>query len=340
MTQTSIRKIIADDVHSHIDSVETFLDFLEGPTWIFFPGKSSHSCRLITTLLHGNEPSGCYAILRLIKENFIPVADTWILVASVSTALEKPVFSNRVKAGNQDLNRCFSGPWKTEIEVLAKKIIDDISELQPESIVDIHNTSGSGPGFCVSTYFSTDIDKLAGIFSNSLVITDIKLGALMEKDFNCPILTVECGGNQSDLSHLFAYNGLQKYLSLSDISTIEKTADLQYYHHPLRLELKEGYQLTFATEFQNSSDITLCHSIEQQNFGTTVPGKRLGWLGEAGLDCLQVINSVQENQVNEYFENKGGELHTSTPLHLFMVTTNNLIAESDCLFYLSPAVMS
>ena len=338
MSKNFIRKITADEL-INTNSVEEMLRYLSAPTWIFLPGKSHQSCRLITTLLHGNEPSGSHAIYRLIKENFRPVVDTWILIASISTALTEPIFSRRVINGNQDINRCFNAPWLTDVELLAEQIIKDITDFKADAVIDIHNTSGDGPGFSVSTSSSESHVKIAGLFSNTLVITNFKLGALMEVDFNCPILTIECGGNKSQLSHSFAYGGIRKYLSITDLSRIKITNDIHYYRHPIRLELKKGYQLTYGTEYQKDSDITLCHSIEEQNFGTTYPNKRLGWLGGNTLKCLQAIDSNGNDLVDLYFENKNGELYTRSPLHLFMVTTNHSIAETDCLFYLTYAAI-
>ncbi len=343
MTKSSIHRITAGDVskslHSaSIQSAEAFLQFLEEPTWIFFPGNSSSQCRVVTTLLHGNEPSGSHAVLRLIKENYIPAYDSWVLIASIDTALQEPVFSHRFKSDEQDLNRCFKPPFETKIEKFAEMIINDIASFEPYAVIDVHNTSGAGPGFCVSTSTSTIMDQLACIFTNSLVITNIHLYALMEVDFGCPILTVECGGNHSELSHLFAYNGIHQFLSVEDLSHIKITSDLQHYWHPLRLELKKGHTLDFGKNPQKKADITLCHSVEFQNFGTTVPEKRLGWLGSKGLDSLLLKDINNNNLIEEYFENSDGELHAKKHLHLFMVTTNKTIAESDCLFYLSSAI--
>jgi len=180
MTLSRIRKIVDHNEFGEIDSVEALLRHLEGPAWIFFPGINSDCCRLVTTLLHGNEPSGCHAVFRLIKENFVPAVDTWILIASISTALTPPVFSLRMQEESQDLNRCFRPPWESDIEKFAEQILHDIQKFKPEAVVDVHNTSGAGPGFCVATNNSEIMKKLAGIFSNSLVITNIKLGALMK----------------------------------------------------------------------------------------------------------------------------------------------------------------
>lgn len=318
-----------------LPSAESMLRYLGGSAWLFFEGVNHHKCRVITTLLHGNEPSGCHAVLRLIKEKFKPVVDSWILIASVDTALSEPLFCNRTIEGHQDLNRCFRPPWYTKTEKFAEQIYRDILAFNPEAIIDIHNTSGAGPGFCVATCSSEPIDKIAGLFSRSLVITDIKLGSLMESDFNCPVITVECGGNQSELSHQFAYNGITKFLSTDNLLSIEPLENIQYYRHPLRLELMEASSLSYGNQLEPGSDITLCASIEDQNFGTTFPEKILGWAGEKGLDCLRVNDQSRGNIVHDYFSCTDGILHTKLPLHLFMVTTDKAIAETDCLFYLT-----
>jgi len=315
------------------------LNTLGQPTWLFLRGKSNEKCYVITTLLHGNEPSGTYATLQLLQEGFQPEADTWILIASVNTALTRPIFSHRMLKRNADLNRCFSknrNKEETDTYALASAIIDDIEEFQPSAIADVHNTSGSGPGFCVAPSDSTYLDHLesfANLFTRTLVLTDIHLGAIMEHDFGGPIITVECGGNHAPESHELAYRGFKKFLSLPTIQDMPRANKFTTYRHPLRLEIKEGYYLNYASEFQLGSDLTLRHEIESLNFGTTPSNKNLGWLGPEGLDGLQVLNDQGQDLVHDYFHEIDGELHPKNPLHLFMVTKNLEIAVSDCLFY-------
>lgn len=339
MTGTRIRHLDDMSPFRGIEDIDEFLHLLGEPTWLFIPGKDSTTRRVIITLLHGNEPSGAIATLRLIREEFTPAVDTWILIASVKTALTHPLFSHRMLKGNPDLNRCFSkhlGKQDTSVHHLAVDIAADIQYIQPESVIDVHNTSGAGPGFCVVPSSSKYIDILesfANLFTQTLVLTDIHLGALMEHDFGGPIITVECGGNRDEASHELAYQGFKKYLLLEDFSVLPQVNKFTTYRHPLRLEIKEGYYLNYASEHQLGSDLTLKHEIEQLNFGTTLPNQNLGWLGPEGLHGLQVVDTDGVDRIDEYFVNIDDELHAKTPLHLFMVTKNLEIAVSDCLFY-------
>ncbi len=339
MTYTAIRSITDLAPYRELETSAEFLRQLGEPAWLVLEGEDTSRCRVIVTLLHGNEPSGTEAALALIREDFKPIVTTWILIASVKTALEPPLFSHRMLKGNPDLNRCFShklGKENTTIHQFAQKIASDITLLNPEAVIDVHNTSGDGPGFCVapsSSNYLGMLESFANLFTQTMVMTDIHLGALMEHDFGGPILTVECGGNHSKESHQLAIDGFKRFLTILDISKMPKVTKFTTYRHPLRLEIKEGYYLNYASEYQLGSDLTLRHDIEQLNFGTTLADNNLGWLGPEGLRGLQVVDIDGIDHINEYFEVRDNELHARNKLHLFMVTKNLEIAVSDCLFY-------
>lgn len=339
MTYTAVRSITDVTPFRSLQGSAEFLQQLGEPAWIVIEGEHNSRCRVIVTLLHGNEPSGTEAILALIQEGFKPSVTTWILIASVKTALEEPLFSHRMLKGNPDLNRCFGhrlGKQDTKVHQFAELIAHDIALLKPEAIIDVHNTSGDGPGFCVATSSSGYpelLEPFANLFAQTLVMTDIHLGALMEHDFGGPIITVECGGNRSAESHQLAYDGFKRFMLLDKIQNMPRVTKFTTYRHPLRLEMKENYYLNYASDYQLGSDLTLRHDIEKLNFGTTSPNENLGWLGPEGLRGLQVVDVDGVDHVDEYFVVKGTELHARHKLHLFMVTKNLEIAVSDCLFY-------
>ena len=339
MIATSIRSITDFTPYQNASNAEQFIHALGEPSWFVFTGVDDSRTRVIVTLLHGNEPSGTEATLALLKESFIPTVTTYVLVASVECAMTEPMFSYRSLKGSHDLNRCFAhklGKQDTSAHVLARQIVSDIEGIKPELIIDVHNTSGDGPGFCVapaSSNYRDQLEPFANLFTNTLVLTDIHIGALMEHDFGAPIITVECGGNRSDDSHQLAYHGFKRYMSLADCKQMPKVTKFTTYRHPLRLEMKENYYLNYASEYQLGSDLTLRHDIETLNFATTLPEQNLGWLGPEGLKGLQAIDIDGVDHVHDYFVVKNNALHARDRLHLFMVTKNLEIAVSDCLFY-------
>ena len=101
--------------HLHNPSIDdlgrncfNFLSHLGGPSVIHIDGKDNSRCRVVVTLLHGNEPSGLKAIHTLIQQDFLPITSLKIIIASVVAARTEPAFSNRMLPGQRDLNRCFS----------------------------------------------------------------------------------------------------------------------------------------------------------------------------------------------------------------------------------------
>lgn len=307
-----------------------FLQQLGRPSVIHLAGKTAQK-RAVLTLLHGNEPSGFCAMHRLLREGFKPHADTTFIIASVSAATHQPGFTHRALPGNRDINRCFRPPYKDEPGQLAKHIIDYLVDLAPESIVDIHNTSGSGPAFSVSTRLSPAHSALASHFTRWFIHTDLELGSVMEVPFCCPIVTIESGGAMDDLSLLNAYNGLVSYLNAEDVFSGRQ--DMEILQHPKRLEIHSEASLAYAERPVFGANVTIRQDIEQRNFGITRPGDTLGWVDHAKLEHFRLAGQQRGEQLSDYFSAETSELTVTRPLKFFMVTTRADIAKSDCLLY-------
>lgn len=73
------------------ETPEQFLHNLREPTWIILPGEDRTRARAVTTLLHGNEPSGTRAIHRWLRSGRRPVVDLHCCIASVVAAITPPV---------------------------------------------------------------------------------------------------------------------------------------------------------------------------------------------------------------------------------------------------------
>ncbi|MDM3871701.1 succinylglutamate desuccinylase/aspartoacylase family protein [Porticoccus sp. W117] len=316
------------------ENLEEFLCHLSGPTVISLPGADPSTTRVAVTLLHGNEPSGAKAIHRLLREGFQPATNTLLVLACIATALTEPLFSHRLLPGCRDMNRCFKPPFDDYQGQLAKSLIDTLAGLQPEAIVDLHNTSGDGPAFAVTSQFGVEHMSLANLFTSRLVYTDLSLGSLMEiTEPGCPVVTIECGGARQAESDDVAYQGLQEYLLRPHLFKNAAAVQLDLYRHPMRLELKEGFQIDCSSQ-PTDADVTLQRGVQNLNFGEVETGQQLAWLGEQGMAALQVKDGEGGNRLDEFFEQREGMLCTRQPLKLFMVTENPHIAATDCLFYL------
>lgn len=316
-------------------TVDEFLQSLSSPTHIVIPGRDSSRKRVLVTLIHGNEPSGFYATYRLLQQAVKPAVDLHILLPSVITAKAQPQFSHRMLPGKRDLNRCFDRLGEQDDESqLAQAVLNLLDELQPEAVIDLHNTSGSGPAFGVATNTDPHIEALVSMFTKRLVLTDLRLGALMEKSEPMrPIVTVECGGSHDHESHALAFHGLLKFAEAEDvwISTDPRPMDL--FQNPMRAELTAGTTLSYDDEAVANCDLTLVRHIEDFNFGIVDENTVLGFCEESTLEKVFAKNAAGTAPIQQFFRVVGGELRPLMPLKLFMITTNITIAQSDCLYY-------
>ena len=318
-----IRDPEADSVGNN---VEAFLRLLDGPACFFLSGEDGSRSRALVTLLHGNEPSGAMALHRWLRSGQRPAVNVVCVVASVMAALEPPLFSHRMLPRARDLNRCFRPPFDDAQGALAEEILEILRLHHPEAVVDLHNTSGSGPSFGVCTHMDRQHDALVSLFTQRLIVSDLDLGALMEiSDDRVPTVTVEVGGRLDEQAHELAYEGMCRYF-LAD--TVLDQGDTDW-----GLELNDNVTLTYADQPNPSYDITLKTDIEHHNFGTVPGDTLLGWATGPERSLFSALDAGGRCAVTRLVRIEDGKLYPAQPLKLFMITNNAAIAYSDCLFY-------
>lgn len=322
------------------ENAREFLQRLPGPTHIHLSGQDGSRCRAMATLLHGNEPSGLHAVFHVLKEGIRPLTDLHIFIPSVYAARQGPGFVYRMLPEQKDLNRCFKPPFDdSEEDQLALTLLNSLKRLQPECLIDVHNTSGSSPSFGVTTFMDGQHDALVSLFTHRMIVTDITLGALMEiSDTLCPTVTIECGGAGDESSNLMAIEGLKRYMLHENVlGATHERMTLEFFHNPVRLELREGAEIAFGDRRLLDRGVTLVANIEDYNFGHVGEEVLLGFSSHPLETQLSARNHRDEECLQQYFRQEGEQFYPACRLKLFMVTTNPEIARRDCLFYLVPA---
>lgn len=306
-----------------------------GPLCIKIDGCDDSRCRVLVTLLHGNEPSGLRAVWHWLRSGNRPAVNIILLIASVAAALCEPRFSHRMLPRARDLNRCFRPPFTDQQGHLAEEILTLLQLHAPEAVVDMHNTSGRGPDFAVVAFDDPRHDAVAALFTRRLVVCSLGLGALMEASSEqYPIVTIEVGGREDPEADGIALAGLRRFAEIPQIPwRRDDTPPLQKLDAPLRLELCDGVTLTYADRPRQGHDVTLNPLIENHNFGTVSPTTALGWASAEPRQLFQARDASGACAVRELVHVRDGVLYPARPLTLFMITTNAGIAESDCLFY-------
>jgi hypothetical protein len=243
-----------------------------------------------------------------------------------------------MEPGSRDLNRCFAPPFEGPEGRLAKALLDELSELRPEALVDLHDTSGEGPAYGVATSGSPECLALTSHFASHMVLTDLRLGALMEAAQHlCPTVTIESGGAADPRALDVARAGLERYFDLEDpLSFAPGVAPPSVLAHPVRVQLVRGSSVAYADLPVAGVDLTLRRDVGRHNFDPVPPEEPLGWLGSRGLDVLRARAGDGRELVRELFHEVRGRLHVRRPLDLLMVATRPDIALADCLFYALP----
>jgi len=314
-----------------------FLHLLTGPTHLHLSGRDRSRCRAIVTLLHGNEPSGLYAIFELLRQQIKPAVDIHFFIPSVEAAQAPPGFFYRMLPAHKDLNRCFRAPFDNSgQDQLAALLLSRLQALKPEAVIDVHNTSGSGPSFGVTTFLDDRHEALVSFFTHRMIVTDMRLGALMEiSDSLMPTVTIECGGAQEKESNLMAYEGIQKYVEADNVlSAAHNDFPLEFFHNPIRLETRPDIRIGFSEQTHPEYDITLLPDLDNHNFGHVEESTLLGFVKGDLADYFTARDSQGEDRLAEFFHTVNGEFRPTRRLKLFMITTNPVIANQDCLFYM------
>ena len=317
------------------ETVESFLQKMCQPSLLWFSGKDSTRTRAFSTLLHGNESSGVRALHRWIREGHEPAVNLLCFIGVVQAALTEPFFSTRCVTGWRDLNRCFRAPFDGPEGRIAEGFLKECRSAKSEALIDVHNTSGRSPAYGVTTQGGRQQEFLTSLFSDHLVVTDLRLGALMEATENeWPTVTIECGGANNHLSHQVAYQGLARYAAAESLDLSSRGVTVM--HHPLRVEIRHGATIAYGSEPCNGTDLCLPVDVDLFNFGILTSQDSLGWVGPKGLDVLYTKDALGDDRSREIFCVHEHTLRLVQPSRIMMATTRRDIAQSDCLFYVLP----
>jgi hypothetical protein len=316
------------------ESDEAFLRQLGGPSLLRLAGLDSSRTRVVSTLLHGNEPSGLRAVLQFLRSKEVPAVDVLFFIGAVRTALTAPTFSNRALAGERDANRCWREPFDSAQGEVSREALALMRSADPECLVDLHNNTGHNPAYGVAFRVGHAERSLVSLFADRVVHTPIELGTLVEAtvaDF--PSVTIECGRAGDPAADKAAWRGLRRYLSWDRIDFERPIVPLSVLESPVRICVRDDVSLSFGDAPDTSVCLTISSDIDRHNFDRLAPGSPIGWLAEGAAWPLFAEESEGVDCSRDYFEVDAGVLRTRRAFIPIMMTTDRTIAKSDCLFY-------
>jgi hypothetical protein len=317
------------------ESVEEFLRWLGSHSLLCVPGRDQSRTRLVSTLLHGNEPSGVRAVHQWLRAGRKPAVDVLIFIGAVETALTPPGFAHRFLPGSLDMNRCWLPPFETPEGVVAHEVLRLIRQTHAESLVDIHNNTGHNPAYGVGVVPGAAELNLTSLFGDRFVHSPLRLGTLAEATCNdFPSIAIECGRSHDPAADAVALAGLERYLETDVIDYQRVVPDhMSVLVDPVRVCVREGVELAFGDGPVAGADVTVDLDIDRHNFEELAPETEIGWLGERRVWPLEALDETGRDLSKEFFDIREGRMVTRQPIIPIMMTTNRDNALSDCLFY-------
>ncbi len=312
-----------------------FLAWLAGPAVLQIPGKDRTRARGLSTLLHGNEPSGLRALHAFLRSGALPAVDLVVFVGAVAAAQAAPGFAHRMLPGRRDLNRCFHPPHEGEEGEVAGEALRLLRESGCEALVDLHNNTGHNPAYGVATTLDAGRINLTLLWAERLVHSDLRLGTIIEataEDF--PGVTIECGRAGDPAADETAFAGLSRYASLESLELRRVPAAApEILEEPIRVSVREGVSVAFAKRPAPGAQLTLRGDIDRHNFELLLPGVPVGWVAAGAPWPIEARGADGDDVSRDIFTLRDGLLETRRAGVPIMMTTDVAVAQSDCLFY-------
>jgi hypothetical protein len=322
---------VRDDVP---EQDRAFLEELGGPTLLRLGGRDPSRVRIVSTLLHGNEPSGLRAMIRFLRSGDVPATDVLLFIGAVGTALSGTGFAYRALPGARDANRCWVPPFDTPEGEIAREVLELFRSARPECLIDLHNNTGHNPAYGVAFRVGHAELSLVSLFADRIVHTPIELGTIVEATVpEYPSVTIECGRAGDPAADEAAWRGLRRYLDWDQIDFSRPLIPILVLDSPVRVCVRAGVDLSFGDRAEASVPLTISRDIDRHNFERLAPGSPIGWVQPGVAWPIQAFGSDGAECSRAFFEQDGNILRTRREFIPIMMTTNRVIAKSDCLFY-------
>lgn len=309
---------------------EDLFDILKTPTLFHLDGVNPKPL-FISTLLHGDETTGLYAIQRLLKkysEKKLPKSIS-IFIGNIAAAKE-----NKRHLDNQDdYNRIWPGSHYSESpeKDMMQAVTYIMCKKKPFASIDIHNNTGKNPHYACINILSPHGLVLASKFSDIAVYFTSPKGVQSSafSDF-CPSIVLECGqaSDKSGIDHALAY--LETVLQMDDLSS-HGSENLKLYHTVARVTIPKT--ITIGGIDDERFDICLNEQLDEKNFHQIKPGAEFASVNPEKERQVIVSSESDEDVTDEYLGMVNNKLVFKKPVTLSMFTRNENAIRQDCVCY-------
>ena len=310
---------------------ETLHTLYPNPTLFHLSGKQKQPL-FISVLLHGNEPTGFFALQKLLmkyQKQQLPRSLSFFLGNTQAASLGLRRLENQ-----PDYNRIWPGTeFSKSIETtMAQEIVDVMKNKNIFASIDVHNNTGLNPHYACINKLDNQFLQLANLFGRLVVYftrpKGVQSGAFAEI---CPAVTLECGkpDQQHGVDHAFEY--LNSCLHLSKLSEHPVPAqDIDVYHTVAQVKINPEVNFSFDQQTQLLLDVKL----ERLNFTEISVGTSFGTVSNDTKMPLIAKDEKGQDVTEIFFTVVDGMLKNNRKTMPSMLTLDEKVIKQDCLCYL------
>lgn len=273
---------------------------MDKPTVFHLSGRNHSRAVLVSTLLHGREPSGFRAFLKEISSVEEYAMDVYFSVGNVHAAQIQPYFSQRDVPGKEDFNRVWVDNPQTEEQDTAAAMTEFFQALPLVGFLDIHSyVAKSIPPHGVIPNLDPSTQRLIQRLSPSAFLMDMNLGTLLERmGKKTTAVLVETGVNNSPEADRKAFVALQSFFYATTVkSAVEMPYHTKLYHKGIQFKLREDISVRWDSTRTNGYTLTLREDLDTLNHTVVEDGRIFGW-----ADTLDVFTTHDlQRRVEDYF---------------------------------------
>ncbi|SHG14123.1 Succinylglutamate desuccinylase [Microbulbifer donghaiensis] len=311
-----------------VDHPRNLWQLFGGPTLVSLEGFAKEPL-MISTLLHGNETTGFFALQRLLKKYRHNLPRSLIIFFGNVAAAAQGI---RHLPGQPDFNRIWGGGETPEAR-MAREVLGHARDRGVIANIDIHNTTGRNPYYACVNRTSADFLRLADGFTD-IVIYFTEPHEVNSNAFAkiCPSVTLECGlpGLPEGIAHLFTY--LEKLL-VAGVNKQPPLDDCRIYHTVARLKVPYYCDFDFDFDENTDRDFSFIRSFDHFNFQCITKGTVIAYARPGGPQ-LAVLDNSDRLVTEKYFGFRDGKVIALQDLVPSMFTKDRDVAREDSLGYL------
>ena len=282
---------------------------------------------VVSVMLHGNEPSGLFALQTLLSSlsAATPYRTLLVLVGNVQAARANV----RKLPEGDDYNRI----WFPGAHARASAIMAELKKRDVVACFDLHNTSGKNPLFSI----------LAHMNQRSLELASLMRGPVMYAPWTKGPLNAECGQHFPSVTvELKNYRDTETERHVAEQIAHLLNAPEPFSRDPLSGEIPFvvgveaiAYRREVALPKGQRHSFELVDGLDQYNFKAVPEGTVWASSDPESYRALQVVGPEGDDVTETYFSFENGRIVSVLPFVPTLLSTDNDAIHQDCIAYMT-----